>query len=119
MGVTSFIIAILVTVVIVVLFIVAGPLTAQALQGIDSQNPNPQELQERLQDSPAATWLALASIGIFVCLFLYLLGLGLGVAGLVQSQRRRLFAALGAIFNGGAVLVFVVLTLFGLVAGSI
>lgn len=119
MGVTSFVIAILATVVIVVLFIVAGSLTAQALQGIDPQNANPQEVQERLQDSSAAAVLALAGIGIFVCLFLYLLGLGLGVAGLFQGQRKRLFAVLGTIFNGGALLVVVVLTLFGLVAGGI
>ena len=119
MGVTSFVIAILVTVVIVVLVIVAGALTAQALQGIDAQNVNPQELQERLQGSPAATWLGLAGAGIFVCLFLYLLGLGLGIAGLIQAQRKRLFAILGAVFNGGAVLVFVVLTLLGLVAGGL
>jgi hypothetical protein len=118
MGVTSFVIAILVTVVIVVLFIVAGSLTAQALQGVEPQSATPQEVQERLQDSPAAAALALSGIGIFVCLFLYLLGIGLGIAGIVQGQRKRLFSVLGAVFNGGAILVFVVLTLFGLVAGG-
>ncbi len=118
MGVTSFIIAIVATIVIVVLVIITGTLTAQALSGIDPQSANPQEVQERLQDSPAATGLALAGIGIFVCLFLYLLGLGLGTAGLIQGQRKRLFAVLGATFNGGAVLVFVFLLLFGIVAGG-
>ena len=118
MGVTAFIIAILATVVIVVLVIVTGTLTAQALQGIDPQGASPQEVQQRLQDSPAAMGLALAGIGIFVCLFLYLLGLGLGIAGLIQAQRRRLFAVLGTIFNGGAVIVFVFLLLFGIVASG-
>ncbi|MGB3635759.1 MAG: hypothetical protein WA982_17115 [Rubrobacteraceae bacterium] len=119
MGITSFVIAILATVVIVALVIVAGTLTAQALQGIDGQNVNPQELQERLQDSPAVTSLALASIGIFACFFLYLLGLGLGIAGIVQGQRKRIFSVLGTIFNGGVLLVLVVLILLGLVAGGI
>ena len=119
MGITSFVIAILATAVIVILIVVTGTLTAQALQGIDPQNVNPQELQERLQDSSAAAVLALAGLGIFVCLFLYLLGLGLGIAGLIQGQRRRIFAVLGAIFNGGAILVFVVLALFGSVAAGL
>ena len=119
MGITSFVIAILATVVIIVLFIVVSALTAQALQGIDPQSANPQEVQERLQGSPAATWLGLAGTGIFVCLFLYLLGLGLGIAGLIQGQRKRVFSVLGAIFNGGAVLVFVFLLLFGIVAGGV
>ncbi len=119
MGVTSFVIAIVVTVVIVVLFVVTAALTAQALQGIDPQTVSPQEVQERLQDSPAAAGLALAGIGVFACLFLYLLGLGLGIAGLVQSGRKRLFAVLGAVFNGVAILVFVVLTLFGFLAGGV
>lgn len=119
MGVASFVIAILATVAIVALIIITGALTAQALEGVNPQNTNPQELQERLQDSQAATWLALAGTGVFVCLFLYLVGLGLGIAGSVQGQRKRLFAVLGAVFNGGAILVFVVLTLFGLVAGGV
>lgn len=119
MGVTSFIIAILATVAIVVLIIVTGTLTSQALQGIDPQGASPQEVQESLQDSQAATVLALAGVGIFVCAFLYLLGLGLGIAGLVQGQRKRIFAVLGAILNGGAILVFVVLILFGLVASGL
>ena len=119
MGVTSLVIAILVTVVIVVLIIVTGVLTAQAMQGLDPQSVTPQEVQERLQDSPAASGLALAGIGIFVCLFLYLLGLGLGIAGLVQGQRKRVFAVLGVVLNGGAILVFIVLALFGVVAGGV
>ena len=119
MGITSFIIAILATVLIVVLIIVTGTLTAQALQGLDPQNATPQQVQESLQDSQAGTVLALAGIGIFVCLFLYLLGIGLGIAGLVQGRRKRIFAALGSIFNGGAILIFVVLILLGLVAGGI
>ena len=119
MGIASFIIAILTTVVIVVLFIVVGVLTAQALQGIDTQNVNPQEVERRLQDSSAGAGLALAGASIFACLFAYLLGLGLGIAGLIQGRRKRVFSVLGAIFNGGAVLVFVVLALFGLVAGGL
>lgn len=119
MGIASLVIAILATVAIVVLVVVASTLTAQALQGIDGQNVNPQELQERLQDSPAATSLVVASLGMFACLFLYLVGFGLGIAGILQGQRKRVFSVLGTIFNGGVLLLFVGLILFGLVAGSV
>lgn len=116
MGIASFVIAIVAVVAIVVLFVVAGFLTAQLSQGIDFQNATPQELQQDLQNSPGFIGLALAGIGIFVCLLVSLVGFVLGVAGIVQGRRKRLFAILGSVFNGLVLLVFALLFLLGLLA---
>ncbi|MGF1473727.1 MAG: hypothetical protein ACFB50_18545 [Rubrobacteraceae bacterium] len=119
MGIASFALAVVATAVIVVLFVVTGMMAAQALQDVDPQNNSPQEVQRQLQESPAATGLALAGAGILGCVLVYLVGFGLGFAGLVQSRRRKLFAVLGAGFNGLAIFTVVVLTLLGLVAGTL
>ena len=122
MGIASFVIAVLATVVIVALFIVSGVLLGQVLQGMDPQNPpDPQQLQRDLQNSPTAAGLGLAFIGIFGCLFLYLVGFILGIAGLIQRHRRRLFAVLGTVLNGLVLLVMgalVVLGALGAAAGG-
>lgn len=117
MGIASFVIAIVSIVAIVVLFVVAGFLTAQLSQGIDFQNASPQELQQDLQNSPGFIGLALAGIGIFVSLLVSLVGFVLGVSGMIQNRRRKLFAVLGSVFNGLVLLAFVLLFLLGLLAG--
>lgn len=117
MGIASFVIAIVSVVAIVVLFIVAGFLTAQLSQGVDFQNATPQELQQDLQNSPGFVGLALAGVGIFASLLVSLVGFVLGVAGMVQGRRKRLFAILGSVFNGLVLLAFILLFLLGLLVG--
>lgn len=108
MGVASFIIAIVATVVVVALFVVGGIVSASAFQNVDPQDLDP----ESVQNSPAFAGLALIGIGVFGCLILYFIGLGLGIGGLIQSTRKRLFSILGTVFNG--LVLFVLLALFGL-----
>ncbi len=113
MGIASFVISILTTVLVVVLFVVASVAGASAF-GSDPQSIDPQSLQ----DSPGFVGLALAGFGILACIFFYLLGLALGVAGIFQRRRKRLFAILGTAFNGLVLLVVVALLAFGVVASQ-
>lgn len=114
MGVASFVIAIVATVVIVGLFVVGGVVAASAFQNVDPQTLDP----ESVQNSPAFAGLALIGIGVFGCLILYVVGLGLGIAGLIQNTRRRLFAALGTGLNGLVLIAFVALFALGSLVGA-
>lgn len=114
MGIASFIIAILTTVLIVVLFIIAGVIGASVFSGADPGSIDPQSIQ----DSPAFAGLALVGIGFIVGIGLFLVGLVLGLIGIFQRRRKRLFAVLGTIFNGLAVLAVVAVVVIGLVVGT-
>lgn len=114
MGIASFVIGILATVVLVALFVVGGVVAASAFQNVDPQALDP----ESVQSSPAFAALALIGIGVFGCLVLYVVGLGLGIAGLIQSLRKRLFAVLGTALNGFVILVFVALFALGSIVGA-
>ena len=115
MGVTSLVIAILATVAIVALFVIAALVGASAFGGADPQSIDPQSLQ----DSPAFTGLALVGIGFLVCIILYFVGLVLGLVGIFQKRRKRLFAILGTVANGLAVLVVVSLLVLGAIGASV
>jgi hypothetical protein len=114
MGIASFVIAILATVVLVALFVVGGIVAASAFENVDPQALDP----ESVQSSPAFAGLALIGIGVFGCLVLYVIGLGLGIAGLIQSVRKRLFSVLGTALNGFVLFVFVALFALGSVVGA-
>ena len=119
MGVASFVIAVLTTVLLVVLFVLIFSAAGQLLGNADPQSVTPQDLQRNLEDNPGATGLlGVAGFGIAATPLLYLLGAALGIAGLVQKRRGRLFAALGAILNGLILLGLVVLILFGAALGT-
>ncbi|MBA3423342.1 MAG: hypothetical protein ACR2HO_07205 [Rubrobacteraceae bacterium] len=115
LGVASLVIAILATVVIVVLFVIAAIIGASALGGSDPQSLDPQSLQ----GSPAFAGLALVGIGFLVCIVLYFVGLVLGLVGVFQRRRKRLFAIFGAVANGLAVLVIVSLLVLGAIGASV
>ncbi len=115
MGIASFAISVLTTVLVVILFVAASVIGSSAFGDVeDPQSMDPQSLQ----DSPVLAGLALVGLGFLACTALYLLGLALGVAGIVQRRRQRLFAVLGTVFNGIIVLVVVALIAFGVVASQ-
>ncbi len=82
-GIASFVLSILVGLLIFGMFIVAGVLAAS--QG--------RALRE---DSMEAIAVGLAVIGL---IFLDFVALALGIAGLCQSNRQKVFAALGTLFS--------------------
>ena len=63
------------------------------------------------EDDPANVIVGLLALGSIALL---LAGVGLGIAGVFQKQRRRLFSVLGMIFNGSLLLAILGLMLIGL-----
>ncbi|HEU0264454.1 MAG TPA: hypothetical protein VFR01_01875 [Geobacterales bacterium] len=53
---------------------------------------------------------------IFLGIFVHLVGVGLGITGLVQKNRKRVFSILGLIFNAVALLVVLLLMVVGFMA---
>lgn len=102
LGIASFIIALVTGTLLVIAMVFAGIMAAAAGGDVDDEAP------------------AMIAVGCFIILgvLAHLLGLGLGIAGLVQRDRRRVFAALGMVLNGVAVLGVLALMAIGLAAGA-
>ena len=66
------------------------------------------------EKSPVVILLGLA---MFASGFFDLVALVLGVVGLFQQHRKKVFAILGVIFSAGVLLVFFLLMVIGLLAG--
>ena len=114
MGVASFVIAILTTVLLVVLLVVVFNAAGRLLEGADPQSVTQQDLQRNLEQNPGSTGvLGVAGFGLAATPLLYILGAALGIAGLVQKHRGRLFAVLGAVSNFLILLGLLILILFG------
>ncbi len=119
MGIASLVIAVLTTVLLVLLLVVISNAAGQLLGNADPQNVTPQDLQRSLEENPGSTGvLGVAGFGLVLTPFLYLLGIALGIAGLVQKRRGRLFAVLGTVFNALILLGLLILILFGAVVGA-
>lgn len=119
MGIASLVIAVLTTVLLVVLFAVVFNAAGALLDGADPSSVTPQDLQRNLENNPGATGvLGVAGFGLAVTPILYLLGAALGIAGLVQKRRLRLFAVLGTVFNALMLLGLLLLIVFGAVLST-
>lgn len=99
-GIASFVISCVSTVLIVALVVVAGVIEVSTPGGM-------------AEDSVVAIVIGLM---MFFFVFLALIALGLGIAGLFQAQRRKVFAALGTVLSvatvgGAAALVVIGLTM--------
>ena len=95
LGIASFVLSIVGGLATLGVFVTAGVLEAQTPGGLD-------------EDSPVTMMVGLA---VFAAVGLALLGLALGIGGLVQPNRQRIFAILGTIFNG-----FIILGICGIMA---
>lgn len=101
LGIASFIIALASAVLMFLLIMMAGALEASTPGGIN-------------EESAVAV-----IIGLFLILFMItsVLALGLGLAGLVQRERRKVFPVLGTVFSSFTVLGAVLVVLVGLAMG--
>lgn len=115
LGVTSLVIAVLATVGIVALFVIAALIGASTFGGENPQSLDPQGIQ----NSPAFAGFALVGIGFLLCVILYFVGLVLGLVGVFQRRRKRLFAILGTVANGLAVLAIISLLVLGAIGASV
>lgn len=100
LGIASFIISLMVGAVEFLVVIAAGIIEAMTPGGMDEQ-------------SMAAVLVGLVILG---GLMANMAGVGLGVAGLVQSDRKKIFPSLGLAFNGTAILGIVMLIIIGSMA---
>jgi hypothetical protein len=101
-GITSFVIGLLGSLGLLATFGYATYLEMNTPGGID-------------ENSPVAMLTGLAMIG---CILMLLLGLLLGVAGLFQSGRKKLFAALGVFINGFVIAIGALVIGIGMAAGG-
>jgi hypothetical protein len=97
LGIASFIMSILVGLLLFVMFAIAGIMEASRPEGID-------------ETSASAVVLGLFILGF---LALAVVAFGLGIAGLCQKERKKVFAILGTIFSAVTVLGTILLLLIG------
>ena len=100
MGIASFIISLLIGPGLFFLILIAGVIEASTPGGMS-------------ETSPTAVFLGLFMI---FSVGLSIIGAGLGIAGVVQRDRKKTFAILGLIFNILVLIVFFLLMLLGLLA---
>jgi hypothetical protein len=99
-GIASFVISIVAGVAILIVFAIAGILEATTPGGMDEK-------------SAAAI---LTGLCIIALILVDIVALGLGLAGLFQRDRKKLFAILGTVFSFATVACTIVLIVLGLLA---
>lgn len=72
---------------------------------------NPEDIQREVEHSPVLFIIPLLLMGTVLG---YVIGLVLGIIGLVQKERKKVFAILGTVLNGLAVGLFALLVLIGI-----
>jgi hypothetical protein len=94
LGISSFIISLICLVLIVLLFMVAGALTAS---GKATQEIN-----------------MMIGFGLFFAWFVDVIGIALGIAGAMDRTAKKVFPVLGLIFGLGILIASVALVLIGI-----
>jgi hypothetical protein len=100
-GIASFVISIISGVSLFVVFGIAGMAEVSTPGGLD-------------ENSEQAVMLGIAMMFFFV---ISLVAFGLGIGGLFQKERKKVFAILGVVFSAITALCTVALIAFGLTAG--
>lgn len=127
MGIASFllfVLGVLLFVGVIALFAFALAPIFQDLDPQAFQDPqslqNPEDLSPELQEQAeqATPLILLSTLGLFGVPLLLLVGLGLGIGGLIQQRRKRLFAVLGTVLNGLTLFAAVALVFLTFVAGA-
>lgn len=101
LGIASFIMSIFVGLCMFVVFVVAGVLETSTPGGMD-------------ENSPVAMIVGLCMFGL---LFGCLISIGLGIGGLCQTGRKKIFAVLGITFSAIIILGTIALIIIGLMMG--
>jgi hypothetical protein len=101
MGIASFIISIVAGLSLFAIIVVAGVLEVSTPGGLG-------------EDSIAAGIIGLLIIAM---IFVSMVALGLGIAGLVQKNRKKIFALLGTIFSALSCVGTLTILVIGMVSG--
>ncbi len=100
MGIAAFIVALLGGVLLFVMIAVAGVAESRTPGGLDE----------------GSSTAVLIGLGIMAAVLMELVALGLGIGGVLQKDRQRIFAVLGLVFSIGAMLGTVGLMVLGLMS---
>jgi hypothetical protein len=97
LAVASFVTAIVGGLSLFIIFFVLGYMELNTPGGVD-------------ETSEAAI---LIGLGIILAVFVLLISLGLGIGGLIQKERKRIFSVLGVVFSSFTLLVFSIVMMLG------
>ena len=100
-GIASFITSIVSGILMFLLIVIAGVVEVSTPGGID-------------EESVAAIMIGLC---FFAFLFTSFVALGCGIAGVLQKERKKVFAILGTVFSALTIIVPISLMMLGLAAG--
>ncbi|MFP4173662.1 MAG: hypothetical protein ACLFV4_12195 [Candidatus Hydrogenedentota bacterium] len=98
LGIASFITSLVSGFFLLIMFGVAGVMETTTPGGIDEESAE----------------AMIVGLFIFAFLGLSLVALGLGIAGLAQNDRRKIFALLGTIFSGVSIIGTLLIMIIGL-----
>jgi uncharacterized membrane protein len=101
LGVASFITSLVSGILLFLLIVIAGVIEASTPGGMDEKSA------------------AAVIVGLFMIFFLgaSLVALGLGIGGLIQKDRKKIFAILGTVFAAITFLGTILLMMVGLATG--
>lgn len=101
LGIASFIASTAVGIGLFVLILIGGVIEASTPGGLDEKSAG----------------AVVIGLFLFAFLGLDLLALGMGIGGLLQKERKKIFAVLGTIFSAAAIVCTLLLWVLGIVAG--
>ena len=101
LGIASFIISIVSSISTFMLIVIAGVMETSRSGGIDEES------------------VGAVMVGLFILAFLFvsLVALGLGIAGLIQKDRKKVYAIIGTVFSALTFLGTTSLIIIGLIVG--
>ncbi len=101
LGIASFITSIASGLFLFLLLVIAGVMDASTLGGIDEKS---------------AGAVVVGSF-LFALLLASLVALGLGIGGLIQKERKKIFAILGTVFSAAAFVGTIFILMLGIAMG--
>mgnify|MGYP001234831258 CR=1 FL=1 len=113
LGIASFILSLVMFAAFIVTITILSVTAVEITKGMEGV-PNPEDLAAVLAENPLLLLSGLFMMGIAVGL---MIGFVLGIIGLFQSGRNKIFAILGTIFNGFGLFFYLILFAAGLMMG--
>lgn len=100
-GIVSFITSIISGICIFLILVIAGVMEASSPGGMDEESAS----------------AVVVGLSLFAFLGMALLALGLGIGGLFQKERKKIFAILGTVFSSISLLSTIFIIIVGLAMG--
>lgn len=102
LGISSFVISILCGLAMFATFVIAGYLEATTPGGMD-------------EEAMSTALVGFAMIGI---MFAQVVAFGLGIAGVIQKNAKKVFSVLGIVFSSMTIFLALLLMLVGIAMGA-